>query len=99
MKGTDMREIDQPGVMERAMEKAWETLRTCRVPIASALAAGILTHGFAFTNKLLNADEIGALFGKGQDLLGTLILIGPTLSCCRVVLVVKAEGSLIQEHP
>ena len=60
-----MREIDQPGVMERAMEKAWETLRTCRVPIASALAAGILTHGFAFTNKLLNADEIGALFGKG----------------------------------
>lgn len=41
-------------------------LRACRLPFCSALIAGLLAHGFAFSNKLLNADELSSLFGKGM---------------------------------
>ena len=36
-----------------------------KTPFLAALLTGLLAHGFAFTNKLLNHDEIESLFGKG----------------------------------
>ena len=36
-----------------------------KTPFLAALFTGLLSHGFAFTNKLLNHDEIESLFGKG----------------------------------
>lgn len=39
--------------------------RDWRTPFCSSLIAGALAHGYAFTNKLLNHDEIESLFGKG----------------------------------
>ncbi|MGI5977761.1 MAG: glucosyltransferase domain-containing protein [Candidatus Limivicinus sp.] len=36
-----------------------------RLPLISSLIFGFLAHMFAFSNKLLNADEISALFSKG----------------------------------
>lgn len=36
-----------------------------RLPFLSSLIFGLLAHNYAFTNKLLNADEISALFSKG----------------------------------
>ncbi|MGI5977760.1 MAG: glucosyltransferase domain-containing protein [Candidatus Limivicinus sp.] len=35
------------------------------LPFISALIFGLAAHMFAFTNKLVNADEIESLFGKG----------------------------------
>ena len=43
----------------RALWRDWRT------PFCSALIAGLLAHGYAFANKLLNHDEIESLFGKG----------------------------------
>lgn len=36
-----------------------------RVPLIAGVITGLLAHGFAMSNKLLNADEVGALFAKG----------------------------------
>ena len=47
-------------------EKLPERLRPCRLPFFSALLAGLLAHGFAFANKLPNADELSSLYGKGM---------------------------------
>lgn len=41
-----------------------------RVPLICAFLFGFLAHGFAFTNKLVNHDEVQCLFSKG----GTVIL-------------------------
>ncbi len=60
-----MTQTQQQGIVERCLGRSAEILREYRVPILASLAAGMLTHGFAFTNKLLNGDEITALFGKG----------------------------------
>ena len=42
--------------------------RRYAVPLAATLIAGFLAHMYAFTNKLLNADETTALFSKGATL-------------------------------
>lgn len=47
-------------------DKLPERMRSCRLPFLSALLAGLLAHGFAFSNKLLNADELSSLYGKGM---------------------------------
>lgn len=39
-----------------------------KVPFLSALIAGLVCHGYAFTNKLVNHDEIESLFGKGATI-------------------------------
>ncbi len=39
-----------------------------KVPFIAALLAGLATHGFALTNKLVNHDEIESLFGKGATI-------------------------------
>lgn len=36
-----------------------------RLPFLTAFLTGLAAHGFAFSNKLLNHDEIESLFGKG----------------------------------
>ena len=57
-----------------------------RVPLISAFFIGLLAHGFAFTNKYINHDEIYNLFGKGATVdsgrwgLGFLDVIFPNYS-------------------
>ena len=36
-----------------------------RLPFLTAFVTGLTAHGYAFSNKLLNHDEIESLFGKG----------------------------------
>lgn len=39
-----------------------------KVPFLAAFAAGLVSHGYAFTNKLVNHDEVESLFGKGATI-------------------------------
>ena len=39
-----------------------------KVPFLASFAAGLLAHGYAFTNKLVNHDEVESLFGKGATI-------------------------------
>ena len=50
---------------EKSMRAASELWHENRAPILSALLVGLAAHGYAFSNKLLNHDEIESLFGKG----------------------------------
>lgn len=52
-------------VNNRKIPDGRELLRRDGLSFASGMIAGLLAHGFAFSNKLLNADEIATLFGKG----------------------------------
>lgn len=60
--------------------------RANRLPLLSSLIWGILAYMFAFTNKLVNHDEVGQLFGKGATVssgrwgLGALDSIFPNYS-------------------
>lgn len=57
-----------------------------RVPFLSTLIFGFLAHTFAFTNKLVNHDEVQSLFSKGGTVvvgrwgLGALDSIFPNIS-------------------
>ena len=57
-----------------------------RTVLLSAFLFGFLAHGFAFTNKLVNHDEVASLFTKGATVesgrfgLGLLDLIFPNYS-------------------
>ena len=53
---------------ERAALALAAAARRYAVPLAAALGVGFLAHMYAFTNKLLNADETTALFSKGATL-------------------------------
>ena len=59
--------MDNNSLFERLSCKIESLLTQCRLPFFSALVCGLLAHGYAFTNKLLNADETAALFSKGAD--------------------------------
>ncbi len=50
---------------EKALRRCGTVLGEYRIPLITGLAVGLLAHGFTFTNKLLNADEISSLFSKG----------------------------------
>ena len=50
---------------ERAYLHLCAAVRRFALPLASFFAVGFLAHMYAFTNKLLNADETAALFSKG----------------------------------
>ena len=58
----------------------------CRIPLVSALVFGFLAHTFAFTNKLVNHDEVQCLFSKGATVvsgrwgLGALDSLFPNVS-------------------
>lgn len=54
--------------LERALLKLWNITARDRLPFASAFIFGIAAHMFAFTNKLVNADEVQSLFGKGATI-------------------------------
>ena len=51
--------------LERAVKRAWQCTARDRLPFLAALVFGLAAHMFAFANKLVNADEIESLFGKG----------------------------------
>lgn len=51
--------------LEGFIARAWCATARDRVPFLAALAFGFAAHMFAFANKLVNADEIESLFGKG----------------------------------
>lgn len=55
-------------LVEALFEKTCGLFRKYAVPFLSALVMGLFAHGYAFTNKLLNADETAALFSKGADI-------------------------------
>lgn len=50
---------------ERAFITVASAVRRNALTISASLCFGFLAHMFAFTNKLLNADETAALFSKG----------------------------------
>lgn len=52
-------------LLELAAKKLAEGFAKYRLPFLSALVFGFMGHMYAFANKLLNADEISALFAKG----------------------------------
>lgn len=52
-------------LLERAYASMANAIRAYIVPISASLCFGFLAHMFAFTNKLVNADEAAALFSKG----------------------------------
>ena len=55
-------------LIEVLFEKTGRAFKEYAVPFLSAFLCGLFAHGYAFTNKLLNADETAALFSKGADI-------------------------------
>lgn len=55
--------IESP--LQRLYENSLRALRHNSIALLSALLCGLAAHMFAFTNKLVNADEVESLFGKG----------------------------------
>ena len=51
--------------VQRGFERLAAAARENIIPFLSALGFGLAAHMFAFSNKLMNADEIESLFGKG----------------------------------
>lgn len=76
----------QPMLLEKAV--CWLAIKAKEnaVPLLSAIVFGILAHMFAFTNKLVNHDEVFTLFFKGGTVslgrwgLGALDSIFPNYS-------------------
>ena len=56
-------------LIQRAASWAAKKYHENRVPLLTTLLLGFLAHAFAFTNKLLNSDEVQSLFGKGASLI------------------------------
>lgn len=54
-------------LIERAAYNMAAWFKAHALPFASSLIFGLLAHMYAFSNKLLNADEISALFSKGAS--------------------------------
>jgi len=54
------------------LDRLW--LRLCallaeyKVPFIASLLTGLVSHGYAFSNKLVNHDEVESLFGKGATI-------------------------------
>ena len=58
-------EKSELSVLERLFGWLAERMRENRIPLLCGLAAALLAHMFAFTNKLVNADEVWSLFERG----------------------------------
>lgn len=75
-----------PLLVEYLPRQAVSFYRNNRLPLLSSLIWGLLAYLFAFTNKLVNHDEVGQLFGKGATVssgrwgLGALDCIFPNYS-------------------
>lgn len=78
--------IQNPMLLELAAKWLAQKAKEYKIPLCSALAAGILAHMFAFTNKLVNHDEVYSLFEKGATVisgrwgLGALDAVFPNYS-------------------
>lgn len=76
----------RPLLFQRVLRKLAFLAKRCRVPLLSALLFGFLAHNFAFTNKLVNHDEVTCLFSKGATVvsgrwgLGALDALFPNVS-------------------
>ena len=53
-------------LLERGLRRLGGVLRDNRLPLLSALGAGLLAYVYVFTNNLPNYDGIRYLFGKGE---------------------------------
>lgn len=77
---------DGPLLYQRVLDALVRKARACRVPLAASLLFGFLAHAFAFTNKLVNHDEVTCLFSKGATVisgrwgLGALDSVFPNVS-------------------
>lgn len=60
--------IDYRSPLERICIKLASLARADALPLISGLVTGLMAHMFVFTNKLMNADEVGALFSKGATI-------------------------------
>ena len=58
-------DIESMSVLERTWTRVGPVFSEYRTPFLSGFLAGLLAHGFAFSNKLVNADEASSVFGKG----------------------------------
>lgn len=58
----------QPLLTEQAVQYIIKQARHYRVPLLASLFWGLLAHMFAFTNKLVNHDEVAGLLNKGMTL-------------------------------
>lgn len=73
-------------ILEKAAESAADFLCHYRLPFFTSFLFGLLAYGYAFTNKLVNHDEVSALFTKGGTVtsgrwgLGALDSIFPNYS-------------------
>ena len=73
-------------LLEQLLERIFQFLHISRFSLMPALVSGFLAHGFCFTNKFINHDEIYNLFGKGATVdsgrwgLGALDSIFPNYS-------------------
>ena len=56
---------NNPLLFQRVLSWLGRKAKGNRVPLSAALIFGFLAHGFAFANKLVNHDEVNALFAKG----------------------------------
>lgn len=76
----------QPLLVEKAAAWGMRQFKENKLPLLSAILFGLLAYTFAFTNKLVNHDEVGQLFGKGATVssgrwgLGALDSIFPNYS-------------------
>lgn len=72
--------------LQRLFDYSAKALHHNSIPLLSGLVFGLAAHMFAFANKLVNADEIESLFGKGATItsgrwgLEAVKLIFPDLS-------------------
>lgn len=76
----------RPLLLEQCARYFTNTWKGSRLPFLSSLVFGMLAYAFAFTNKLLNHDEVQSLFSKGGTVdsgrwgLGLLDSVFPNLS-------------------
>ena len=54
--------------LERLCVKLCAMVKADALPLISGLVSGYLAHMFVFTNKLMNADEVSAIFSKGATI-------------------------------
>lgn len=52
-------------LMQRYFDRLCAAAREYAIPFLAALGFGLAAHMFAFSNKLMNADDVESLFGKG----------------------------------
>ena len=60
--------LDYRSPLERLYNKLGAMIKADALPLISGLLFGLLAHMFVITNKLMNADEIAAIYSKGATI-------------------------------